>query len=1046
VALIEGKAWATAALGRKMTKKESKEFVAELETCKEEDFAVIQELEDAETELLIMDGKGEYSFSIHDRARRRWMKRKQKEQARAEKRVRFESSTQQQKTNGSQNGQPATAKKETTSAVPSSVDEAPKTRAPNAISGATGSSRKTTKSPEEAERRGASSRSCSRSNQDHAKKAPVMGASDSAEDKYSGSKATISKFMVEDLDNVTVTTAEETDTDWETDEEGGLDGNDSETMESEDWDAHPPQHWNIEDPRVTAGLGPPRLLSGSRVDGSNKRQLRRENKARRIRQQELQREAIFWSDYQGGFEAPEKRTAVSEWKNNMCPKNLALEHPAAEKLLQYATGGCPCNTGKPWSKEMIHAAVERGPHVSALDPEAIEQLRTEIAEKEKIGQCKVVLWDDIKNDPPKQLKVSPLAMIPHKSRKFRAILDLSFKLRLKDGSVVPSVNEATTLEAPAAAIDQMGHALSRIIHAFAEADEDAKIFMAKFDIKDGFWRLDCEEGEEWNFAYVLPQHDGEPTRLVIPTSLQMGWVESPPYFCAASETARDVAVQYMETEVGALDEHKFLHHAMGSDEVKRLPRQSTDKHFKYLVEVYVDDFIPMAIATSQEQLEHVANAVMHGIHDVFPADELDSEDPISLKKLLKQDGQWALLKDCLGFTFDGDAKTMLLEEPKREFLLATLTKWIRTANHKSGKVPFTEFESIIAKVRHAFMCIPAGRGLLTPMNRLLRARPDMVNLHRNKKLLTAVKDCRTLLREATKDPTRCKELVMGEPDFIGVKDASLYGVGGVIIGENKECVPTVFRMEWPQWVKEEVWKTNSGEGGRLTNSDLEMAGLLLLFLVMEDVCKLQPGAHVALFSDNSPTVSWVRKMAAKGSKVADQLLRALALRLKQRHVSPLTPLHVAGKKNAMTDIPSRSFGSEAKWHCKTDNELLTLFNNSFPLPNQSSWTVYRPSSAITSRIMSVLANEVLEMDEWRRLPRPGRHTGEIGSGIANLWEWTLSFREECPTMSSPGQSSASWEWSERENSDMDARSELQRFQQRSLPLTRRSLWPQDNSL
>lgn len=170
-----------------------------------------------------------------------------------------------------------------------------------------------------------------------------------------------------------------------------------------------------------------------------------------------------------------------------------------------------------------------------------------------MGQCKVVLWDDIKDSLPEQLKVSPLAMIPHKSRKFRAILDLSFRLRLKNGDVVPSVNEGTTLEAPAAAIDQMGHALSRIIHAFAEAGEDDKVFMAKFDIKDGFWRLDCKEGEEWNFAYVLPQPEGEPIRLVVPTSLQMGWVESPPYFCAASETARDVAAQYAEADVGTLE-------------------------------------------------------------------------------------------------------------------------------------------------------------------------------------------------------------------------------------------------------------------------------------------------------------------------------------------------------------------------------------------------------------------------------------------------------------------------------------------------------------
>ena len=67
---------------------------------------------------------------------------------------------------------------------------------------------------------------------------------------------------------------------------------------------------------------------------------------------------------------------------------------------------------------MMWAAVERGPHVSSLDPAAVEQLHTKIAEKEKIGQCRVVLWDDIKDGPPEQLKISPIAMIPHKSRMF----------------------------------------------------------------------------------------------------------------------------------------------------------------------------------------------------------------------------------------------------------------------------------------------------------------------------------------------------------------------------------------------------------------------------------------------------------------------------------------------------------------------------------------------------------------------------------------------------------------------------------------------------
>ena len=89
------------------------------------------------------------------------------------------------------------------------------------------------------------------------------------------------------------------------------------------------------------------------------------------------------------------------------------------------------------------------------------------------------------------------------------------------------MSDTTEKMAPAGAIYQIGECLSRIIHAFAEADNDAKIFMAKWDIEDGFWQMDCAAGEEWNFAYGLPQEEGQPTMLVVPTSLQMGWVESP---------------------------------------------------------------------------------------------------------------------------------------------------------------------------------------------------------------------------------------------------------------------------------------------------------------------------------------------------------------------------------------------------------------------------------------------------------------------------------------------------------------------------------------
>jgi hypothetical protein len=173
-------------------------------------------------------------------------------------------------------------------------------------------------------------------------------------------------------------------------------------------------------------------------------------------------------------------------------------------------------------------AVEWGPHRSATTPEAIKHFAEKIKEKLQTNQARLVPWDDIKDNPPPQLKISPITAIPHKSKAFRSILDLSFRLQLKNGGVLAAVNDTTVKSAPKGAIDQIRECLSHIVHAFAEASKDANIFMAKWDINDGFWRMDCREGKEWNFSYVLPQPEGTPIMIVVPTSLQMGWVKSPP--------------------------------------------------------------------------------------------------------------------------------------------------------------------------------------------------------------------------------------------------------------------------------------------------------------------------------------------------------------------------------------------------------------------------------------------------------------------------------------------------------------------------------------
>ena len=603
-----------------------------------------------------------------------------------------------------------------------------------------------------------------------------------------------------------------------------------------------------------------------------------------------------------------------------------------------------------------------------------------------------------------------------------------------------AVNDTSTKSAPQGSIDQISHALKRIIHAFAEAEDDEKIFMAKWDIKDGFWRLQCREGEEWNFAYVLPQEEGEPTKLVVPTSLQMGWIESPPYFCAASETAReDVADKYIDAPVGSLAAHKFEHHSAADSGGEQQGLESKGGNFKYVLEVYVDDFMSLVIPTSVAQLKHVATAVMKGIHDVFPEDEDDDNDPISLKKLRQGDGKFSTRKCLLGFDFDGEEKTLWLEEEKRALLLTILHGWLRGARRAKAGIPFKEFESVTAKLRHAFTAIPAGKGLLSPCNKVLCVRPEVVYLHNNKGLAEAIDNSRTLLRESTVAPTRCRELVAGWPDYIGVQDASGQGVGGVIFGENLPCPPTVFRYEWLDDIKRDIVTRTNRRGG-ITNSDLEMAGLLFTWLVMEEVCGDLGEKRVAVFSDNDPTVSWVKWLASRHSVVAAQLVQAMALRMKLRGACPIMPVHIPGVENSMTDIPSRSFGSVAEWHCKSDDELLTLFNSRFPLPGQVSWTIFRITSRVFTRVISVLRTQDIALEEWRRLPRIGGHTGNIGATMSHLWDWSLTFRRS-GTSQGCESSRASRQGYDEGATGEESEYRLQQSLAQLQPLDRRSLWP-----
>jgi hypothetical protein len=229
----------------------------------------------------------------------------------------------------------------------------------------------------------------------------------------------------------------------------------------------------------------------------------------------------------------------------MFPRNDVLDYPAGPDLLQYALNGCPVDCGSNWSNEQSLEPITNRPHASANDDEAAPACRKEAIDRVAEGCCRLVYWYDIKDNLPPKLKISPITAIPHKSRRFRMILDISFKLLL-NGKRLESVKEASDkAKAPQHAMFELGNVIPRIIWAMTlSKDETIPFMFSKVDLKDGHWRMAVNAEDAWNFAYVLPGgKPGDPVQLVIPDALQMGWTESPSFFCAAIETAEMLSRQ-----------------------------------------------------------------------------------------------------------------------------------------------------------------------------------------------------------------------------------------------------------------------------------------------------------------------------------------------------------------------------------------------------------------------------------------------------------------------------------------------------------------------
>jgi hypothetical protein len=493
------------------------------------------------------------------------------------------------------------------------------------------------------------------------------------------------------------------------------------------------------------------------------------------------------------------------------------------------------------------------------------------------------------------------------------------------------------------------------------------VLFSKIDLSDGFWRMVVEEGQQWNFAYVMPDPPGSPVRIVVPSQLQMGWAESPAYFCAVTETGRD-HIQRLIQDDEPLPPHEFEHYVRPH----KAPKRSKSDHPAHGVYVYVDDYILAAIEdASGTLLGRIGRAALHGIHDVFPPPRVSGhtggKDPISLKKLEKDDARWDPRKEILGFLIDGRARTIQLPADKA----ADITTEIRRVLSKK-RVTLKRYRRIVGKLRHVALIMPGTRGIFSPLNKALKGDPAVIGLGTKSEVRHALLDLASLVADLASRPTKIKELIPGLDAYRGYCDACAAGTGGVWFSGEEELEPIVWRVRFPPDIEREV-VSEQNPTGRLTNSDLELAAVLYQSMILRQVVPMQH-RRAGVFSDNTPTVAWTKRMADKSqSPTAGRLLRGLTAMQRSSQSGPFTVASVAGKNNEMADMASRSFHLD-------DAAFLTLFRLRFPLPQNKSWALVPLMPRMSSKVTCTLVGKRLPLQQW--MTGCGPPTGSTGSSSA----------------------------------------------------------------
>jgi hypothetical protein len=161
-----------------------------------------------------------------------------------------------------------------------------------------------------------------------------------------------------------------------------------------------------------------------------------------------------------------------------------------------------------------------------------------------------------------------------------------------------------------------------------------------------------------------------------------------------------------------------------------------------------------------------------------------------------------------------------------------------------------------------------------------------------------------------------------QPNFFVANDASKLGMGGFwVTSHTSHPRNYLWRQPFPDNIPQ-MLLTNSNPSGTVSNSDLELAAIILGTAL---VAQRRSTAHAntALAMDNTSALSWIKKGSATSSSTNAYLLHLLA-QFGCATLYNITPVFTSGSSNVIADCFPRLF-------YMSDVEFCSYMNSNFPV-------------------------------------------------------------------------------------------------------------------